>query len=263
MGKTKIGWTDITWNPSTGCDKVSQGCKNCYANTIAKNLKAWGKVKYSNGFEFTMHGDKVMEEPLRMGKKPQRIFVNSMSDTFHEKVTESHIIKMFDVMNRTPHLQYQVLTKRPHLINGLTGSVNWSENIYMGTTVEDGSVVHRIDELRNTSAKMKFLSVEPLIGPLPKLNLEGIDWVIVGGESGGIKKIRPIQKEWVEDIRLQCAVSGTAFFFKQWGHKKFNPNQDDPTMKKEHTRYAKGGCQLNGKIYQEWPESLTPDKSVQ
>lgn len=254
MGETKIEWTDCTWNPQTGCNKISAGCKGCYALIIAKNLKAWGKEKYRNGFEFTMHGDKVIEEPLRWSKKPRRVFVNSMSDTFHEKVTEEHIMKIFAVMNKTPWNQYQVLTKRPHLIEGLTQNIEWSDNIWLGTSVEDERVVHRIDELRKAKAKVKFLSLEPLIGPLPDLDLRGIDWVIVGGESGGIKKIRQMRKEWVEDIQRQCADSGTAFFFKQWGHKNYNPDPTDPTMHKDHPHYAKGGCQLNGKVYREWPK---------
>ena len=255
MGKTKIEWTDRTWNTQIGCHKVSAGCKFCYAEAWALRLKKEGNLKYKAGFGFKLLGRKAIEAPLRWQKREQMVFLNSMSDTFHPEVTEPHIRLTFEVMNQTPWCIYQVLTKRPERIPGMTTRCNWSDNIWMGTSIENNDlrISYRLDALKKTDARIKFLSLEPLIGPLPNLDLDGIDWVIVGGESG--KTPRQMRKEWVEDIQRQCAASGTAFFFKQWGHPKYNPaGTSDPTMYGGHPKYAKGGCQLNGQVFQEWPD---------
>lgn len=210
---SKIEWTEKTWNPSTGCSKVTQGCKNCYAEVMTKRLTGMGKEKYKDGFEVRTH-PKTLSEPLKR-KKPTTYFVNSMSDLFHEEIPLSYIKEVFQIMNNTPRHTYQVLTKRADRLLEVQAELNWTENIWMGVSVEDTSVTDRIDYLRETDAHIKFLSLEPLLGPLPNLNLENIDWVIVGGESGN--NARPMKEEWVLDIRDQCEESEVAFFFKQWG----------------------------------------------
>ncbi len=247
--KSTIEWTGATWNPTTGCDKVSSGCKFCYAEIMSRRLKSMGKPKYANGFEITMHPD-TLKIPFRW-KKPQLVFVNSMSDLFHEKVPLDYIKKVFDVMNKTPQHTYQILTKRAERLAELSPELNWSDNIWQGVSVESNTFVGRIDELRKTGAKTKFLSLEPLIGGIPSLTLTGIDWVIVGGESG--PGARPVKADWILDIKKKCNAVGIPFFFKQWGKPDFNPDKNDPTMDKEHAYYAKGGCQLNGEIYREMP----------
>lgn len=211
--QSKIEWTDSTWNPVTGCVKISTGCKNCYAERMAKRLQAMGQVNYINGFEPAMH-ESVLEYPLRW-KKPQNIFVNSMSDLFLDTVPTSFILKVFRVMKNAHWHRFQVLTKRSERLLKLNSKLNWSENIWMGASVENEKFRYRIDELRQTDAKVKFLSIEPLIGPVGKLNLKKIDWVIVGGESG--PKSRPMDKNWVVDIRNRCTKKKVPFFFKQWG----------------------------------------------
>jgi len=215
--KSSIEWTESTWNPVTGCNKISPGCKFCYAERMSKRLKAMGSANYENGFKLTLH-EHVLELPLKW-KKPQTIFVNSMSDLFHKNVPLEFIQKVFDVMNRTPWHTYQVLTKRSDRLKELSDELNWGKNIWMGVSVENQDYTYRIDDLRNTNAFIKFLSVEPLIGPVRKLKLKNIHWVIVGGESG--PKARPMKPEWVLDIKDQCKSAndgaGVPFFFKQWG----------------------------------------------
>jgi protein gp37 len=208
-----IEWTDATWNPVTGCSKISPGCKHCYAEKMARRLKAMGQTNYRNGFELTLQ-PQMLELPLHW-KRPKRIFVNSMSDLFHVEVPVSYINEVFAVMRRAHWHQFQVLTKRAERIEDLSPRLNWEPNIWMGVSVENEQYAYRIDHLRKTAAHVKFLSIEPLIGPVGKLNLRGIDWVIVGGESG--TGARPMDAQWVTGIRDQCQKAGAAFFFKQWG----------------------------------------------
>ncbi len=208
-----IEWTEATWNPVTGCTKVSAGCKNCYAERMAKRLRAMGARNYRNGFRPTMH-EHMLEVPLGW-RQPRKVFVNSMSDLFHAAVSEEFIHRVFGVMRRASQHQFQVLTKRPERVREMSARLDWAPNVWMGVSVESELCVGRIDDLRRSGARVKFLSLEPLIGPLDGLPLEGIDWVIVGGESG--PHSRPIQEEWVVSIQRQCSKSGVAFFFKQWG----------------------------------------------
>ena len=208
-----IEWTDSTWNPVTGCTKISPGCKHCYAERMAKRLKAMGQANYRNGFEVTLQ-PQMLDLPLQW-KTPKRIFVNSMSDLFHDEVPEAYIMQVFDVMVRAHWHQYQVLTKRSERILELNKKLPWAPQIWMGVSVESEKYAPRIDDLRKTDAHVKFLSLEPLLGPLRKLNLKGIDWAIVGGESG--PGARPVDPEWVSDIRDQCLKARVPFFFKQWG----------------------------------------------
>lgn len=213
MATSKIEWTESTWNPLTGCTKVSPGCKHCYAERMAKRLQAMGVEKYRSGFKLSTHED-VLQEPLKW-TKPQIIFVNSMSDLFHEEVPLSFILRIFNVMSKANWHQFQILTKRAERLLEMDSNINWPKNVWMGVSVENTSYVHRIDLLRSTHAEIKFLSLEPLLGPLPNLNLTGIDWVIVGGESG--PDARPIHPDWVRNIRDQCLYAHIPFFFKQWG----------------------------------------------
>jgi protein gp37 len=208
-----IEWTESTWNPVTGCTKVSPGCKNCYAERMAKRLKAMGQPNYANGFKLTLQ-EQALELPLTW-KKPQTIFVNSMSDLFHRDVPMEFIQKIFDVMRRAHWHKFQILTKRSDRLLALDSQLEWAPNIWMGVSVENRDYKFRIDNLRKTHAHIKFLSLEPLLGPLTPMNLRGIDWVIVGGESG--PKSRAILPEWVRDIRNDCLKKGVPFFFKQWG----------------------------------------------
>lgn len=211
--KTGIEWTQATWNPITGCTKVSPGCKNCYAERMAFRLKAMGNPSYSNGFDVTMH-DNLLGLPLSW-KKPQRIFVNSMSDLFHKDVPIEFIQNVFDVMNKAHWHRFQILTKRSERLVELDSILEWAPNIWMGVSVENGEYLHRIDDLRSTRAKIKFISFEPLLGPVGNLNLHGIDWAIVGGESGA--GARCMDPSWAIDVRDQCNAKGVPFFFKQWG----------------------------------------------
>lgn len=213
MAQSKIEWTESTWNPVTGCTKISPGCKNCYAERMALRLQAMGQPNYANGFELTLH-ENMLERPLHW-KKPQLIFVNSMSDLFHQDVPLEYIQRVFAVMQRAHWHHFQVLTKRSQRLMELSDQLPWPDNVWMGVSVETEKYTFRIDHLRSTGAKVKFLSLEPLLGPLPNLKLSGIDWVIVGGESG--PGARPIQEEWVTNIRDQCVQSNVPFFFKQWG----------------------------------------------
>jgi len=208
-----IEWTDATWNPVTGCTKISPGCKHCYAERLAIRLQAMGQANYRNGFQVALQPH-MLEAPLRW-KSPRRIFVNSMSDLFHADVPLSYIKEVFQMMGRAGWHQYQILTKRSERLLEFNHQLPWKPHVWMGVSVENSDYVHRIDHLRQTDAHVKFLSVEPLLGPLPNLKLHGIDWVIVGGESG--PGARPMRPEWVADIRDQCQHAGVVFFFKQWG----------------------------------------------
>jgi protein gp37 len=211
--KSSIEWTESTWNPVTGCTKISQGCKFCYAERMAGRLQAMGQPNYRNGFEVTLQ-PRMLELPLKW-KRPQSIFVNSMSDLFHANVPLSYIAQVFDVMRRAHWHRFQVLTKRAERLAELSSSLEWPNNVWMGVSVESSAHMDRIDCLRQTGARVKFLSLEPLLGPLSNLNLTGIDWAIVGGESG--PKARPVQEDWITEIRDQCRAAEVAFFFKQWG----------------------------------------------
>ena len=210
---SSIEWTESTWNPLTGCTKISPGCKNCYAERLSLRLQAMGQPNYANGFILTTH-EHALELPLQW-KKPQTIFVNSMSDLFNKDVPVDFIHRVFDVMRRADWHRFQILTKRSDRLLDLSPQLPWSPHIWMGVSVENEDYVCRIDHLRRTKAKLKFLSLEPLLGPLRRLNLKGIDWVIVGGESG--PGSRPMAQSWVMDIRDQCRKANVPFFFKQWG----------------------------------------------
>ena len=208
-----IEWTDATWNPVTGCTKISPGCKHCYAERLAARLQAMGNPRYRRGFAVTLHEDQLTL-PLRW-RRPKRIFVNSMSDLFHEAVPEGFIRRVFEVMGSAPHHVFQVLTKRSRRLAMLGASLPWAPNIWQGVSVESSGYVGRVRDLRRVPAAVRFLSIEPLLGPIPGLPLEGVDWVIVGGESGGGR--RPMHPDWVLQIRDQCVAAGVPFFFKQWG----------------------------------------------
>jgi len=239
MASTKIEWTESTWNPVTGCTKISSGCKYCYAETMTRRLQAMGQEKYKNGFETTIHPE-VLDEPYNW-KKPKMIFVNSMSDLFHKDVPVKFIQKIFRVMKENPHHVFQILTKRADVLlyYDKEGWLDWTHNIWMGVTVESSNVSKRIDLLKQTGAKVKFLSCEPLLTAIPDMNLKAIDWVIVGGESG--RTPRPIKEEWVIDIKEQCKKQDVAFYFKQWGG----------------TNKKKNGRLLEGKRYDAMPELET------
>lgn len=238
MASSKIEWTESTWNPVTGCTKVSPGCANCYAERMAKRLQAMGQPNYANGFDVTMHPH-ALDIPLKW-KKSQTIFVNSMSDTFHEKISDGFISGIFSVMNEAHWHVFQVLTKRPERTAALSPQLEWTPNIWMGATVENADCATRIEFLRQTPAVVRFLSLEPLLGPVPNLDLTGIDWVIVGGESG--PGARYMDKAWVDDILNQCRRARVKFFFKQWGG----------------VNKKKTGRMLNGKLYDEMPQRLEP-----
>lgn len=220
--RSAIEWTEATWNPTTGCDRVSRGCDNCYAMTLAKRLKAMGQPRYQRdgdprtsgpGFGLTVHPDSL-GLPLTW-KRPRVVFVNSMSDLFHAQVPVAFVRQVFDVMAATPQHTYQVLTKRARRLRRLAPSLTWPDNLWMGVSVEDVGAVDRIDDLRAVPAAVRFLSCEPLLGALPDLPLDGIGWVIAGGESG--LNARPMAAAWVENLRDQCTRAGVPFFFKQWG----------------------------------------------
>ena len=229
-----IEWTESTWNPLTGCNKVSPGCKHCYAERMARRLKAMGQKKYRNGFQLTLHED-VLKDPLRW-KKPQMIFLNSMSDLFHQDVPIEFILRVFNIMRQSHWHKFQVLTKRSERLLELNPEIEWLENVWMGVSIENEKYTYRIDHLRQTRAHIRFLSLEPLLAPLPNLNLCNIDWVIVGGESG--PGARPMNRNWVTEIRDQCQHAKVPFFFKQWGGK----------------RKKKNGRVLNGKVFNSYPE---------
>jgi protein gp37 len=231
--RSNIEWTEMTWNPVTGCTKVSPGCANCYAERMAKRLKAMGAARYADGFAVRMHED-ALEAPLHW-KAPRKIFVNSMSDLFHKDVPLAFIQRVFEVMNRCPQHQFQILTKRAARLAQVASQLQWTPNIWMGVSVEDQKRAQRAKLLAQVPACVRFLSVEPLLGPIPALPLDGIHWVIVGGESG--PGARPMKAEWVEDILRQCRGHDVAFFFKQWGG-----------IQKHRT-----GRLLRGRTYEEMP----------
>ncbi len=231
-----IEWTDATWNPVTGCDKISPGCKNCYAERLARRLQAMGNKNYRNGFGVTLQPH-MLQHPLHW-RAPKRIFVNSMSDLFHDEVPLEYIQRVFRVMNQADWHQYQILTKRAERLEELSEQLEWSPHIWMGVSVESEKYLSRIDHLRRTSAHIKFLSIEPLLARLGKINLRGIDWVIVGGESG--PGARPMQADWVTAIRDQCGRAGVAFFFKQWGG----------------VQKSKTGRTLDGRTWDEMPSAI-------
>lgn len=224
----------MTWNPTTGCNKVSAGCKFCYAEVMTRRLKGMGQKKYSDGFKLRLHPSAI-ELPYTW-KTPQLVFVNSMSDLFHKDVPLSFVQRVFEVMKETPQHVYQVLTKRGDVLEAYAPFLEFTPNIWIGVSVEDDKVLDRINHLRHVDAHIRFLSLEPLLGPLPNLDLDGIHWVIVGGESGS--RPRPIRVSWVQDIRRQCKKAGVPFFFKQWGGR----NKKD------------SGRTLNGRTYDEMPE---------
>ncbi len=220
--RSGIEWTEVTWNPTTGCDKTSPGCDNCYALTLAKRLQAMGQAKYRNdgdprtsgpGFALTLHAD-TLAAPYRW-RSPRVVFVNSMSDLFHPEVPLEFIRRVFEVMAETPQHTYQVLTKRSKRLAALAGELDWPDNVWMGVSVETSRYAFRLDHLRSVEAAMRFVSAEPLLGPLPGLDLDGIGWLIAGGESG--PNARRMEEAWVRDLRDQCDEANVAFFFKQWG----------------------------------------------
>lgn len=242
MGKTAIEWTDETWNPATGCDDASPGCDHCYARRVANELQLRGARNYQNGFKVTLHHH-MLDRPLHW-KKPRKIFVNSMSDLFHVEIPVTFIRQVFDTMVAADWHQFQVLTKRSGRLLKLNDRLPWPDNVWMGVSVENSDYTCRIDHLRRSSAHIKFLSLEPLIGPIPNLDLDGIDWVIVGGESG--PEARPMDAGWVREIRDQCQESGVPFLFKQWG----GPN------KKE------AGRVLDGRTWDGYPSPGNPSRNV-
>lgn len=230
---SKIEWTEATWNPITGCTKCSAGCEHCYAATLAKRLKAMGNVRYKNGFEVTVHRD-LFTRPLEW-KKPKMIFVNSMSDIFHEEISDEDILQLFEIMNKAHWHTFQVLTKRPDRLVDLSSQINWTPNIWMGVTVENTCALERLAKLKRCGAKIKFVSAEPLLESINQIDLNGIDWLIVGGESGA--GCRPLEKKWVIELRDIAKRSNTPFFFKQWGG----------------FHHSQAGSELDGVEYKEYP----------
>jgi protein gp37 len=232
---SSIEWTDATWNPVTGCNKVSPGCKHCYAERMSKRLLAMGVPNYRNGFDLTLQ-PQLLDRPLSW-RKPKRIFVNSMSDLFHRDVPDDYVASVFATMRKADWHQFQVLTKRADRLEELAPQLEWPDNVWMGVSVESDQYLTRIDHLRRVPAAVRFLSLEPLLGPLPNLDLSGIHWVIVGGESG--PGARPMEKAWVEDIAQQCRSTDVPFFFKQWGG----------------VNKKKRGRELNGRTFDGMPAS--------
>ncbi len=233
MKNTRIEWTETTWNPTTGCSKISEGCSNCYAERMAFRLNAMGSEKYRNNFRLTLHPE-LIDEP-KGWKTPRTIFVNSMSDLFHELIPFEFIQKVFQTMNECPQHTFQVLTKRAQKLFEYDDRLHWTKNIWMGVTVESKLHVNRIEALRHSGAMVKFLSIEPLLSEIKNLNLSGIDWVIVGGESG--PGARPMKENWVLDIKQMCNEQNVPFFFKQWGGRN----------------KKKAGRVLEGRVWNEMP----------
>ena len=234
MAKSKIEWTELSWNPTTGCTKISAGCQHCYAEIMSRRLQAMGVEKYRDNFKVRIHEDEL-SIPYTW-KNSKIVFVNSMSDLFHKDIPFEFIQKVFAVMQDNPQHVFQILTKRAERLLEVNAKLKWKHNIWIGVSVENKEVEYRIDMLRHTNARIKFLSLEPLIGPIPNINLEGIDWVIVGGESG--QNARPMKPDWVIDIQEQCESKEVPFFFKQWGGKN----------------KKKSGRILKGRTYDEMPE---------
>lgn len=239
MGTTSIEWTETTWNPVTGCSKVSPGCRHCYAERMAKRLQAMGVRNYRDGFEVRVH-EHMLTMPIGWAK-PRMVFVNSMGDLFHEEVPVDFIRRVFEVMQRTPRHTYQLLTKRAERLAEIAPSLSWPDNVWMGVTVESNEYLQRVEHLTQVPAAVRFLSIEPLLGPLPDLNLDGINWVIVGGESG--PGARPMQKEWALGIRDCCLEQGVPFFFKQWGG----------------TRKKQAGRTLENRTWNQMPPPSSPN----
>ena len=256
MAKSSIEWTQVTWNPTTGCTHISKECENCYAeretNRKMHNPK---QPKYKMGFDVVVEHPSTLLEPFTW-KKPTTVFVNSMSDLFHKDISLEFIKRVFDVMNNTPEHTYQVLTKRHDILLKYSDELTWSDNIWMGVSVGMKVATRRIEALVKCGAKHKFLSIEPLIEDLGEFSLKGIDLVFVGGESGS-NKARHMKLEWVMNVLEQCKKDNVVFFFKQWGKTRNNPDPNDPTISKKHTFHAKGGCLLNGKLYLDNPSSET------
>jgi protein gp37 len=240
MKTTKIEWTETTWNPSIGCSKVSAGCRNCYAETMAKRLQAIGTAGYDDGFKFKILPDRL-RQPLSV-KKPAKFFVNSMSDLFHEEMPFEFLDEIFDTIKQTPRHQYQILTKREKVLAKYFDNRIVPENVWLGVTVENADAKHRIDVLRNIDAQIRFLSMEPLLSEMETLNLRNIHWVIVGGESG--TSARRMNKQWALNIQKQCNEQDIAFFFKQWG----TWGEDGVKRNKKEN-----GMRINGRIYREMP----------
>lgn len=232
--ESHIEWTDTTWNPVTGCSKVSQGCKNCYAERLAHRLQAMGLHRYRNGFDVTLH-EQTIDEPFRW-KKPRKVFVNSMSDLFHEEIPFEYIQRVFDVMAAVPRHTFQILTKRSDRLREVAGRLPWPPNVWMGVSVESSDMLFRVNHLEAVPAAVRFLSCEPLLGSLSQIPLSHIHWVIVGGESG--PGARPMEPSWVYEILHQCRAANVPFFFKQWGG----------------VRKSRTGRVLDGRTYDEYPD---------
>jgi len=253
---SKIEWTECTWNPVTGCTKISAGCRNCHAERMARRLQAMGQPNYRNGFRVTLHPH-MLELPLRW-KQPRTIFVNLMSDLFHKDVPFDFIARVFDVMCRAPQHRFQILTKRAERLEALSARLSWPDNVWVGVTVENSECAFRIQHLRQTDAAIKFISFEPLLGPISDISLEGIDWVIVGGESG--PGARPMRREWGTNVRDRCLAARIPFFFKQWGgvNKKRNGRSLEnktwsqtplPKMRREPAYARTGPAERRRSIY--------------
>ncbi|MBE0418324.1 MAG: phage Gp37/Gp68 family protein [Coriobacteriia bacterium] len=236
MSITSIEWTEVTWNPVTGCSKVSPGCLNCYAERMAKRLQAMGQPNYRDGFAVRTH-ERMLDLPSKWAK-PRMVFVNSMGDLFHEEVPVEFIRRVFQVMESTPHHTYQLLTKRADRLAAVYPLVSWPQNVWMGVTVEDNQRLTRVEQLREVPSTVRFLSLEPLLGPLPDLRLDGIAWVIAGGESG--PGARPMKPDWVVEIRDRCVDAGVPFFFKQWGG----------------VRKKAGGRELENRVWSQMPSAV-------
>ena len=230
---TKIEWTEETWNPMTGCTKCSAGCEHCYAATFARRLQAMGMSRYRNGFEVTIHRD-LFQKPLEW-KKSKMIFVNSMSDLFHEDISKKDILAIFDTMNKAKHHTFQVLTKRSKRLLELSENIKWTNNIWMGVSIENKATISRAEDLKQTGAQIKFISAEPLLESISEIDLNKIDWLIVGGESG--PQCRPMAEAWVLELRDLAKQTNTPFFFKQWGG----------------LRKKNNGSELQGEYYKEYP----------
>jgi protein gp37 len=248
MAKSSIEWTQMTWNPTTGCTKLGKECENCYAEKETNRFKSNPQLKkYHAGFDVVVEHRSTLQEPLRW-KKPTVVFVDSMSDLFHDDVSLGFIKDVFKVMNNTPQHTYQVLTKRAKNLTKYSNDLEWTHNIWMGVSVGVNATKHRVQELQKCGAKNKFISVEPLLEQIDEMNIEGIDLVIVGGESGH-NNARPIEKDWVVKVKDICDEQNVPFFFKQWGKLRNNPDPNDPTQHENHTYHAKGGCMLDAKLY--------------
>ena len=252
MGESKISWTQKTWNPTTGCTKLGKECENCYAEKDTNRKKFNSQLpNYKDGFDVFREHENTLGKPLKF-KSPEVVFVDSMSDLFHDDATLPFIKMVFKVMNETPQHTYQVLTKRAKNVLKYTNELTWTDNIWMGVTVGINATKHRIADLQKCGAKHKFVSIEPLLEQIDEMDLSDIGLVIVGGESGG-NKARPFEKEWVVKMKEICDSQNVPFFFKQWGKLRNNPDQNDPTQHKKHRFHGKGGCMLNGQIYQNNP----------